>query len=35
MNALLPNTCHYLDFLLIYSNLENLIKLNIPNKNWK
>jgi DNA-directed RNA polymerase len=32
MNALLPNTCHYLDSLLMYSMLEELIKLNIPIK---
>lgn len=32
MNALLPNTCHYLDALLMYIILKELIDLGIPIK---
>lgn len=32
LNALLPNTCHYLDSLLLYNTIEKIINLNIPIK---
>lgn len=29
LNALLPNSCHYLDSLLLYNTIEKIINLNI------
>lgn len=32
LNALLPNTCHYIDSLLLYNSIKRIIELKIPIK---